>query len=96
MKIYIFEDLLVFECLILEIYSKYNLVFNQIKPKQFTKWCFALWFYNAIKTMGKRKKDDTYLRKKPEEKQNSVTIMIYVVGNGTVFPVKFKLKGESF
>ena len=39
--------------------------------------------------MGKRKeKDDTYLRKKAEEKQNSFMIMISVIGKGTVFPVK--------
>ena len=58
---------------------------------------FVLWFYNFIKTMGKRKKeDDTFLQKKTEEKQNSATIMIYVDGIGTVFPVKLKLEEESF
>ena len=47
--------------------------------------------------MGKRKeKEDRYLRKKKEEKQNTVTIMISVVGKETVFPVKLKLKGKSF
>ena len=87
MKLYIFEDLLIFERLILEI----------LTFKQFTIWCFALWFYNVIKTMDKRiKEDDTFLRKKTEEKQNSVTIMISVDGKGTVFPVKLKLEGESF
>ena len=25
LKVYIFEDLLIFECLILELYSKYNI-----------------------------------------------------------------------
>ena len=47
--------------------------------------------------MGKSKeKEDRYLRKKTEEKQNTVTIMISVVGEGTVFPVKLKLKGKWF
>ena len=47
--------------------------------------------------MGRRKEeDDTFLRKKTEEKQNSATIMISVDGKGTVFPVKLKLQGESF
>ena len=65
--------------------------------KQFTKYCFTLWFYNAIKTMGKRKtEDDTFLRKETEEKQISVIIMISVDGKGTVFPVKLKLEGETF
>ena len=36
---------------------------------QFTKSCFTLWFYNLIKAIGKRKKEDnTFLRKKTEEK----------------------------
>ena len=35
--------------------------------------------------MGKRKKDNTFLRRKKEEKQNSATIMISAVGKGTVF-----------
>ena len=47
--------------------------------------------------MGKRKeKDDTYLRKKAEEKQNSFMIMISVIGKGTVFLVKLKLKDKLF
>ena len=58
---------------------------------------FCTLVYNVIKTMGKRKeKDDTYVRKKAEEKQNSVTIMISVVGKGIAFPVKLKLEEESF
>ena len=45
--------------------------------------------------MVKRKKeDDTFLRKKAEEKQNSANIMISVDGKGTVFPVKLKLQGK--
>ena len=45
--------------------------------------------------MIKRKKEDnTFLRKKPEEKQNSSDIIIYVNGKGTVFPVQLKLQGE--
>ena len=47
--------------------------------------------------MGKRKKeDDTFLRKKTEEKQNITTIMMSVDGKGTTFPVKLKLQEESF
>ena len=46
--------------------------------------------------MSKRKKDDdTFLRKKTEEKQNRADIMISVDGKGVVFPVKLKLQGES-
>ena len=37
--------------------------------------------------MGKRKKDNTFLRKK-EEKQKSATIMISADVKETVFPVK--------
>ena len=45
--------------------------------------------------MIKRKKeDDTFLRKKAEEKQNSANIMISIDGKVTVFPVKLKLQGE--
>ena len=41
LKVYIFEDLLILNAL----YYKYtaNVIF-----KQFTKWCFKLWFYNFI------------------------------------------------
>ena len=40
-KVYIFEELLICNAL----YYKYiaNIIF-----KQFTKWCFTLWFYNFI------------------------------------------------
>ena len=45
--------------------------------------------------MNKRKKeDDTFREKKTYEKQNSATIMTFVDGKGTVFPVKLKLQGE--
>ena len=57
----------------------------------------TLWFYHVIKTMGEREKgDDTFLRKKTEEKQNGATIMMSVDEKGTVFPVKLKVEGESF
>ena len=47
--------------------------------------------------MGEREKgDDTFLRKKTEEKQNGATIMMSVDEKGTVFPVKLKVEGESF
>ena len=57
----------------------------------------SLSFYNVIKTMGKRKKeDDIFLRKEIEAKQNSVTIMISADGKGTVFSVMLKLEEGSF
>ena len=37
-----------------------------------------------------------FYTKKTEEKQNNVTIMIYVDGKGTVFPVKLKIESELF
>ena len=59
--LYFFENLFILERLILEISSKLaNITF-----KHFTKRCFTLWFYNVIKTMGKRKEEnDTFLNKK--------------------------------
>ena len=53
-------------------------------------------FYNVIKNMGKRKKeDDTFLKKK-KQNQNIVTIITIVDGKGTGFPVKLKLERELF
>ena len=70
----------IFEDLTLQIYTKNNLLSN------------LLWFYNFIKKMIKRKKeDDTFLRKKAVEKQNSANIIISVDEKGIVFPVKLKL-----
>ena len=46
--------------------------------------------------MGKKKEEDTFLRKKAEEKHNIATIMISVDGKRIVFPVKLKLQGKSF
>ena len=65
LKVYIFEDLLILNSL----YQKYvaNITF-----KQFTKWCFTLWFY--------RNENDTFLIKKTEAK-----IVISVDEKGTVF-----------
>ena len=41
--------------------------------------------------MGKRKEeDDTFLRKRTEEKQNNVAIKTKVDGKETVFPVELK------
>ena len=48
-----------------------------------------------LKMSKNKKEDDTFLRKKTEEKQNSATVMISVDGIETVFPVKLKLPGES-
>ena len=36
------------------------------------------------------------MKKKPEEKQNSVIIMIYVDRKGTVFILNWKLQRKSF
>ena len=47
-----------------------------------------------LKQWAKEKKDDTFLRKKAEEKQRSITIMISVDGKRTVFPMKLKLEGK--
>ena len=44
----------------------------------------------------KRKKDDTFYRKKTDKKQNSGTTIISVDGKGTVFLVKLKLQWEPF
>ena len=41
------------------MYTKYNV-------KEFTKWCFTLWFYNVFKAMFL--KDETLLTKNPAEK----------------------------
>ena len=51
-----------------------------------------------LKQCAKEKdKNDTFLRKKTEKKQQkSVTIKISVDGKRTVFPVKLKLDGELF
>ena len=43
--------------------------------------------------MGKKKKDETFLRKEIEEKQISATVMTSVYGKGIVFLVNLKLKG---
>ena len=48
-----------------------------------------------LKMSKNKKEDDTFLRKKTEEKQNSATVMISVDEIETVFPVKLKLPGES-
>ena len=65
LKAYIFENLLIFQCLILEIYCKDN-------QKKFTKCCLPLWFYNVIKTVGKRGKNDQFLMK--EQKKNKTLL----------------------
>ena len=54
----------------------------------------VLQFY--FKMDKSEKENDTFLKKKAEEKQNSATTMISVDGKGTVFPIKLKLQGESF
>ena len=43
-----------------------------------------------------KKENDTFLKKKTEERQNSATTMISVDEKRTVFPMKLKLQGESF
>ena len=49
----------------------------------------VLQFY--LKNRQKKKENDTFLKKKAEEKQNRATTMISVDGKGTVFPLKLKL-----
>ena len=45
--------------------------------------------------MGKRKKeDDSFLKKKTEEKQNSANIMISLDGKRRVLPVNLELQGK--
>ena len=46
--------------------------------------------------MGKRKKKMTQFWRKKQKKNKSVTIMIFVDGKETDFPVKLKLENESF
>ena len=54
-------------------------------------------FIMLLKQWAKEKKeDDTFLREKIEEEQNSVTIMISVDGKWTVVPMKLKLEEDSF
>ena len=50
-------------------------------------------FAMLLKQSAKEKK---MIRKKTEEKQNSITIMMSIDGKGTVFLVKLTLKGELF
>ena len=89
LKVYIFEDLLILNAL----YSNYipNITF-----KQFTKCCFTFDSTILFKKWSNKEEDDTFLRKKAEEKQNSATIIIFLDEKGAVFPVKLKLQGESF
>ena len=53
-------------------------------------------FTILFKKWEKEKKDDIFLRKKTEEKQNSAAIMISVDRKGTVFLLKLRLQCESF
>ena len=53
-------------------------------------------FTILFKKWAKEKKDDIFLRKKTEEKQNSAAIMISVDRKGTVFLLKLRLQCESF
>ena len=48
-----------------------------------------------LKQWAKEKKDDTFPRKKAEEKQGMDTIVISVDGKGKIFPMKLKLEGKS-
>ena len=57
-------------------------------------YTLVLQFY--LKNGQKKEEDETFPRKKTQEKQNSATIMISVDGKVTVFPMKLKLQGSSF
>ena len=59
--------------------------------KQFTKWCFTLWFYNIIKKWEKKKRVILFWGKKAEEKKQCYHNDI-CTWKGTVFPVKLKLQ----
>ena len=63
-----------------------------------TKCCFPFWFYNIIKKNDQSEKGRWYVsvEKTQKKNQNSVIIMIPVVGKGAVFLVKLKLEGEIF
>ena len=50
-------------------------------------------FAKLLKQWAKEKK---MIRKKTEENQNRITIMMSIDGKGTVFLVKLTLKGELF
>ena len=54
LKVSIFEDLIIFERLTLQI----SIELANITFKHFAKCCFTLWFCKVIKTMGKGKEDD--------------------------------------
>ena len=47
---------------------------------------------------GQKKERRSYIfeEKKTEKNQNNITIMIFIVGKGTVFPVKLKLEDTFF
>ena len=82
-----------FESLILEIYSKYNLISNLLNIALFT-----LWFYNFIKKWAKEmKKMIPVWGKETEEKRKSDYYNdIYRWKRDSFFPEKLKLQGESF
>ena len=92
LKVFIFEELLIFNAL-----QKYiaNITF-----KQFSKCCLILWFYNLLENGRKKSEIIPFWGKKAEEKQNSATTIpvissqtvIYADRKGTVFPVKLKLQ----
>ena len=54
-------------------------------------YTLVLQFYNKN---GQKKKYDTFLRKKTEQKQNSATIMISVDEKGTAFQWSWNYKGN--
>ena len=70
---------------------------NIVTFKKFTECCFTLWFYNFIKTMDKRNKEDvTFWRKATKGKQNGATLMISADAKRIFPPVKLILEGELF
>ena len=70
---------------------------QQIKPVSNLLNDVSLFGFTILLKNGQKKKEnDTFLKKKAEEKENSATTMISVDRKGTVFPVKLKLQGESF
>ena len=69
LKVFIFND----NFWMLYIRNIVNMIF-----KWFTKWCFTLWFYNFTKKMSERKKkDDTFLKKKNRKVKNKIGLPLW-------------------
>ena len=87
LKVYVFENLLIFNALYQKYIANITLL-NGVLHFSFTillkKWALEKrrWYLSK--------------EKKAEEKQNSATTIISKDGEGAVFPVKLKSQSESF